>query len=350
MIGFCRSTTVDDRSGPLHGGSQQATFYTIGNARYFPGVAALLNSLRLTGHRGELVILDCGFTPRQWDLLRAHCTLVDRPPEHVSSLWMLKPYPHLLRPEGTIVIIDSDMIVTRPLDTLVALADQGRICAFPDPESERWFGEWQQLFGLQGPLRRQVYVNAGFVAFSTRHWPHLLERYWEACQRIKAHLTIGEGAADGPSSQGDQDALNAVLMSEVPEEALALQPREEEPYLPLTRVVDRRTLACTYRGYSSVLLHQSGSPKPWDRRAWQHVHHNAYVRLLRRLLLEPDVALRVDPAELPLWLRPGLRGQLAIRGLDAMNAPALRRGVKTILPQPLVLQVRRGLRTLQARA
>jgi hypothetical protein len=328
---------------------QQVTFYTIGDAGYFPGVVGLLNSLRLTGQCGELVILDCGFTPRQRDLLQPHCTLVDRPPDHVSSLWMLKPFPNLLHATGTIVIIDSDMIVTRPLDVLVALADQGSICAFPDPESKRWFGEWQQLYGLRGAPRRQVYVNAGFLMFSTRHWPHLLARYWEGCQRIASHPTIGEGAPDGPSSQGDQDALNALLMSEVPAEALALQPSEEAPnsaWFKRVHVVDAHTLACTYRGHATTLLHHSGHPKPWNWRAWIRVRRNAYVRLLQRLLCGPDVALQVTPAELPIWLRPGISGQAVIRGLDTVNAPTLRRFAKWILPRWMVPHVKRQLDTV----
>src|SRR5690349_8711865 len=110
-------------------GDNHVTFYTIGDAGYFAGTVGLLNSLRLTGHHHELVVLDNGFTPRQRALLSAHCTLVEKSQAEVSNPCMLKPSPYLLNPAGTVVIIDSDMIVTRSLDEILTLAGQGKICA-----------------------------------------------------------------------------------------------------------------------------------------------------------------------------------------------------------------------------
>jgi len=49
------------------------------------------------------------------------------------------------------------------------------------------------------------------------------------------------------------------------------------------------------------------------------VRRNAYVRLLPRLLTGPDVPLRLADEELPLWLRPGPLGGLALRGLSVVN-------------------------------
>ncbi len=337
---------MNDRSHSPHGKDQQVTFYTIGDTGYFPGVVGLHNSLRLMGHRGPLVVLDCGFTPRQRDLLKPHCTLVETPRHHVTNPQLFKPFPHLLSPAATAVIIDSDMIVTGTLDAIIAQAAEGKICAYPDPEYTRWFGEWQQLFDLRGDLRRQTYVNSGFLAFSTRHWPQLLERWWQACQCIASRPTSVQTALEGPFSQPDQDALNALLMSEVPAEALALRPIEEAPNSAWFRgvhVVDERTLACTYRGHATTLLHQSGHTKPWNQRAWIQVRRTVYVRLLQRLLCGPDVALQVAAAELPIWLRPSIPGQVAIRGLDSVNAPTFRRFAKWILPGWMVPHVKRQL-------
>jgi len=45
------------------------TYYTIANAPFFPGVVALLNSLRLTRNTGELVVLDRGLDDDQRERL-----------------------------------------------------------------------------------------------------------------------------------------------------------------------------------------------------------------------------------------------------------------------------------------
>ena len=94
-----------------------ATFYTIANARYFLGLVALLNSLRLKGHDEELVVLDEGLTPEQRERLEPHVTLVELPRERLSATpCSPKPYPRpCSSPTGVVTLIDSDMIVTQPL-------------------------------------------------------------------------------------------------------------------------------------------------------------------------------------------------------------------------------------------
>jgi hypothetical protein len=303
-------------------GSDNVTFYTIANARYFLGLVALLNSLRLVGHSETLVVLDCGLTEVQRSLLSPHCQLVEMPKQLASNPTLFKPFPYLVKPEGTVVIIDSDMIVTRSLTSILSQAADGKICAFPDPESDRWFSEWQSLFELTQELRRQVYANAGFVVFSTEYWPNLLSDWWQACHKILSHPTIAEGVKDGPSAQADQDALNALLMSVIPTEALALQPIQEESYrdFQTVEVVDEKTLACRYQNHSTTILHCCSSPKSWETQALSEVgYHNAYVRLLRRLVGGENIALRLPSKQLPIWLRPGISGSLAFQSLDQFN-------------------------------
>jgi hypothetical protein len=306
--------------------ASQATFFTIGTSNYFPGVVALINSLRLLGHRDNVVVLDEGFTPCQQERLRSNCTLVSRPHDQMAHPTLLKPWPYLVQPSGTVIMIDSDIIVTRSLASIIALAQSGKLCAFPDPEPTRWFAEWETLFGLDGPPRHQVYVNAGFVAFSTQHWPDLLTWWWQACQRIKDHPFVFRG--EGPTTNGDQDPLNALLMTKVPKEDLELLPEEEAPAgYPLWRgwiqVTNVKRLSCQYHGHQTTLLHSAGSPKPWIGRGWFRVRRNAYNRLLSRVLLGPDVAIPLKPDELPIWLRRGMAGELALRALHMANAPIM---------------------------
>ena len=52
-----------------------STYYTIANAPFFPGLVALLNSLRLSGNAGELVVLDRGLEEEQRELLEPHAPL-----------------------------------------------------------------------------------------------------------------------------------------------------------------------------------------------------------------------------------------------------------------------------------
>jgi hypothetical protein len=305
------------------------TFYTVANERFFPGVAALLNSLRVSGNDVELVIFDAGLTAAQRRRLEPHARLVTPPGEVVEAHNLLKSFPHTLEPQGTVVVIDSDMIVTRPLDPVLQLVEAGKVCMFADIEDQRhrFVPAWQEAFALTAPLRHgQHYMNAGFIALSTRHHPDLLRRYWEVCRRIPSDRTlVAASEYDQPFWGGDQDAINALLMSEVDADAVEELPQEEGPSPELlhdVRITDERTLECELRGHRPYLLHYWGGPKPWARNAWIRVSRDAYVRLMPRVLLEPDVPVRLEPSELPLWLRRSAAGRGSLATLSAVNRGA----------------------------
>jgi hypothetical protein len=323
------------------------TFFTVGDERFFPGVVCLLNSLRLSGNDVRLVILDLGLTDQQRRRLSPHVQLVDAPPEVREQPVLLKPFAHLLDPQGTVVMIDSDMIVTRPLDPVLELADAGSVCLFGDPD-DRWFAEWEEAFGLSAPPRRQGYLNAGFIALSTHHWPKLLGRFWEACRRIPDDALRGAGGAyEQPFWNADQDAINALLMSEVSADAVVELPPVESPSpdeLDDVTIVDERTLACEHRGHRPYLLHYWGGPKPWQPQAWMRATDNAYVRLMPRVLFAPDVPVRMRPAELPIWLRPGLAGRASLAVLSAVNRGA--RVVLARIPPGARRRLARAIRTI----
>jgi hypothetical protein len=133
------------------------------------------------------------------------------------------------------------------------------------------------------------------------------------------------GEYDQPFFTGDQDALNALLMSEVPRESMALLPPEEAPLYALSkrwRCSNARNLVCTHLGRRTTLLHYSWTPKAWERRAWPRIRRDAYVQLLRRVLFASDVTVRLDPAEFPLWLKPGTAGNLSLHTLTTANRAA----------------------------
>lgn len=297
------------------------TFYTVADESFFPGVVALVNSLRVCGHSERVVVGDVGLRPDQRARLEGVAEVVNIAGDLIENPLLYKPFAHMFDPQGIVVIIDSDMVVTRRLDDVLASAAAGQICLFTDEtQEERFFPEWQELFALRCPLRRQPSLNSGFVAFNVAQWPDLLSRWWEACATIPSAGTRSCGGPwAGPHWDGDQDALNALLMSEVPAAAIETQPQYVTDLLLQVRVDDPRTLLCSRAGQKVALLHHTGTPKPWRRQAWMRVRRNAYVRLLPRLLTEPDVALRLRADDLPVWLRPGLRGGLTLGVLSACN-------------------------------
>ena len=291
------------------------TFYTVTDSDFFPGTVALLNSLRLVGHNDPLVVLDNGLTQSQRQRLEQVASVIDPPSRStLVAAPTLKPFPQLDGASGIIVLIDSDVIVTASLASTLALADQGRICFYPDPEEDRWFAAWQELFSLSRPPRRQQYVNSGFVAFSLDHWPRLLEDWWAACLCIPGDRMFT--AEDQPLRYGDQDALNAILMSEVDAESVVVLPHlgASTPYEPQPAVLEEVALACARDG-----VRVSSTSSLWPSKGV--VSHGAAAFGFSRDLCPPvsagdlgqDVALRLPPSEVPWWLRHGLRHKIALR-------------------------------------
>jgi hypothetical protein len=300
-----------------------ATFYTIADARFFPGVVALLNSLRLTGNHERLVVLDVGLTQRQRALLAPYAQTVDPPPDVRANPFLSKPLPYRLRPSGVLALIDSDVIVTRSLAPELRLAAEGRIALYPDHAAAqaRFFPEWAEIFALRAPLRRETYMGCGLVALSADRWLWLLERWWEACGQIPEERHFARDQNE-PVWAGDQDAFNALLMSEAPRGAVAALPPHEVVLwdaLRATEVNDERTLACRRNGRPTAMLHYSFRPKPWERRAWLRITDDAFVRLLPRVLFAEDLPLRLGAAQFPIWVRPGRLGRVAVRALDAAH-------------------------------
>jgi hypothetical protein len=320
----------------------RATYVTVADAGYFLGLVALLNSLRLTGNDGELVVIDCGLTGSQRAELGSNCTLVPVPVDAKTPRPLYTPFVATLAPAGVLLFIDSDAVVTGRLDSFVEAAASGRVCAFPDPTADRRCPEWAATLRLRAPLRQgQTYVSTCCLAFSTDHWPGLLPRWREACELVPGagELTAyrpWESAQADPFYYLDQDAVNALLMSELPAEALMLWDRELAPWTGdsgSVRVTDRTNLRCLHRGRETLVLHAAGGPKPWDRLGWSGSLFDAVVEVLPRLLLAPDVPVRVRRRDVPRWLRGGRLGPVLFRTLR-LTADASRWTLRR-LPAPL---------------
>ena len=278
-------------------------FCTLADARYYPGLVALVNSLRLQGHDDPIRVLDLGLTPDQRATLAPECEFLAIPPGQPRHPWLLEPVSCLAARAEVVVYIDADIIVARPLHDLIERARVGEVVVFPDAQPDRWFAEWRELFELSAPVRHETYVNAGFLAVSTRCFPVLLARWARSCELIIGRPTVRDDptAMNSPLGLSSQDALNALLMSEVPAAAIDLQPIGKEAHrrhLPGVKVCDVRTLECSFEGSPTTLLHHWGQPKPWDYAARGYTV-NAYSTCLRRLLVGKDVAVQINPREVP---------------------------------------------------
>jgi hypothetical protein len=245
--------------------------------------------------------------------------VVEVPKKIAGTPVSMKPYPYLVGASGTVVLIDSDIVVTGPLDAALDLARDGRIVAAPawtEAARNRWFAEWEPTLGLRAPLRREEWFHNGFVVLDVDRWPDLLERWWELNERVPAEQAFLDNQ---PFNAPDADTLNALLMSEISRDALALVPAGYEAFGGHVAIEDVHSLRCTLNGAPTRLLHYPDSPKPWQPRGWLRAGATAYAEAMRRLLFAHDVPLQLRPADVPVWLRPGLRGRSALAGLALAN-------------------------------
>jgi hypothetical protein len=279
-----------------------AAFYSVADARYFLGAVGMLNSLRVLGHREPVFVLDCGLTAPQRELLSTHATLIPAPSD--APPWLLKTVAPLRHPAEVVVLIDADMIVTRPLTGLMREAAQGNVVAFAN-ESNRFIPEWGELLGL-GRTRRRQYVSSSLVCLNGQLGSEVLHLMAELQDRVDFDRTFWRtNVPDYPFLFADQDVLNAILASRVdPRRVVEVDDRlEAVPPFTGLRAIEAATLRCAYDdGTEPYALHHYLPIKPW----LEPTIPGIYTELLVRLLRGSDVAIRVPPRELPLHLRPGL--------------------------------------------
>jgi hypothetical protein len=277
-------------------------FYCVCDSRYFLGAVAMLNSLRLVGHDEPAYLLDCGLTDSQRDLLAPKVTLVSAPEDEPP--WLVKPVAPLRYPAEVMVLIDADMIITRPLTPLVAEARRGKVVAFEN-DSDRFFPEWGDALEL-GTARPRQYVSSSLVCLGGPVGCQVLRLMAELRDRVDFSRTLWRAHdPDYPFLLADQDILNAILTTTVDPAAVTEADERLEAVMPFTdlRVVDENTLRCEYDdGTQPFAIHDFLPGKSWLEPPIPGV----YPRLLTRLLRRQDVDIRVPKRELPPHLRPGL--------------------------------------------
>ena len=289
-------------------GRSPVAFYCVSNERYFLGAVGMLNSLRLMGHSEPVFLLDCGLTAQQREILSPHVTLVVGPRE--PGPHMLKTVAPLKHPADTTVLIDVDMIVTRPFTDLLKAASQGKIVAFKNNLEQRFIAEWGKLLDL-GPIRRQPYLSSGLVFLGGSPGEEVVRLLDDRQKRVDFDLTYPRrNVPDYPFVLLEQDVLNPILASRVERERIVALDNRLAPEPPFSglRVLDEATLRCEYEdGAEPYVLHFLGVRKAWYGPAYR----DAYSRLLTRLLVGADVAVKVPKGELPLRMRDGVLARAA---------------------------------------
>ena len=287
---------------PKQRDSSQAAFYTVADERYFLGAVGLINSLRLVGHNEPIYVLDCGLTPAQRQLFATQADFVanesDTPP------WLLKTVAPLAYPSPTMALLDADMIAARSLMPLLDSASGGSLVAFRNRD-DRFVDSWGTLIGAAHPARRGPYLSSAAIV-ADYSATEVLARVHELRGLVEFELTYWRRNVAGYAfTFADQDLFNAILATEQPPRPVEVLDARLAPTPPFDglRLVDANTLRCTYEDGAEPLLVHHHVVKPW----LEPTAHGVYSRMLRRLLIGDDVAIRVPPRELPLRFRSGLR-------------------------------------------
>lgn len=279
-----------------------AAFYTVADDDYFLGAVGLVNSLRLVGHEEPIYLLDCGLTPEQRELLAPEVSLVPGPHDVAGNL--LKTIAPMRQPADSMVLIDADIVVTRSLTDLVETGARGDVLAF-GTGMDRFCPQWGELLDL-GPARRGPYLCSALIFCGGPLGREIVRLIDERKDAVDWELTYWRrNIADYPFVHADQDIFNAVLATRVDSSRVHELEGRFLAFPPFTglRVVDEGSLRCVYDdGVEPYAVHH------WNTKPWlEPTHHGVYSRLLRRLLVGPDVAIEVPPDRIPVRLRTGAR-------------------------------------------
>ncbi len=235
--------------------------YCVADANVFLGAVAMVNSLRLVGHREPVLVLDCGLEDEQRRLLEREATVVPAP--EGSTPHLLKHVLPLAEPAEVMLLVDCDIIVTQSVELLFELAARGDIVGFADRLEDRFDRRWSELLGLGAPVVR-TYVNSGFLALPGDPGRRLLADLGDKARLVDpARSMIGAGSALDPFYFLDQDVLNALLATR-PDGLVALESRlAPHPPFQGVRLRDPSSLDCAYDdGERPFALHHIQA-KPW---------------------------------------------------------------------------------------
>ena len=298
----------------------ELAFYCVCDREHFPGLVALVNSLRVLGHDEPVYVLDCGFEPWQRDTLRLDPKVVAVSDESSLHPMLVKATLPLARPARTMVVVDVDIIFTARLDGLVETATRtGKPILFPDTWGDRFEPAWERLG--YGPPVPHPYVASGQFVLPVQSGVEFLRVWEEGLLRFAADSSLsrsGLAPEADPFRFPDMDVLNAMIGTAIPLDSFVLADVAAAAYPPFAgmRIVDRERLAVEAADGSRPLLLHHFLGKPWNAL----VAPSPYSRLMTRLLCEDDVALRLPRRRVAPSLQAGPVGAIARRYVVARLA------------------------------
>ena len=319
-----------------------AAFYCVSSPIYFLGAVGMINSLRLLGHHEPIYLLDCGLNSEQRELVAAEVTLVEGPRD--VPPYVLKAIAPLRHPAEVMVLIDADMVVTRSLAELIDRAAEPSVIAVEN-DTDRFVPEWGEILGL-GTMRRQPYVSSGLVFLGPGVGEEVLGLTASLIERIELDRTFDRRTDPSyPLFYMEQDVLNAILASRLDRDLTVTLPHRMVPTPPFEGLgrPDEATLRCAYGdGTQPYALHHYAI-KPW----LEPTFYGPYARLLRRLLIRDDVALKVREADLPPRMRTGPRAFVSRTMISAYDLA--RWHLRDGLPSWLRAKLHGGWRAVEGR-
>ena len=247
-------TTRKNDSGSATGAtaaeSTASAAYIVSDSRHYLGAVALVNSLRLTGWTSPIFLVDCGLSPPQRRLLERETRVLPAPERTAPHL--LKTVGPLAHPADVMIVIDADILVTRPLNDLVTECSRtDRIIAVADFNHDRFDERWSELLGL-GPLQRRQYVNSGFLVAPRALGMRIFAKLDETQRLIDLEQSmVGSGTPADPFYFLDQDVLNAIFSSQLVEhDEVRVLDHELVPDPPFrgVRIADARGIRCVSEG------------------------------------------------------------------------------------------------------
>ncbi len=144
------------------------------------------------------------------------------------------------------ILIDADMIATRPLTELIERAAGDRVVVFRN-DTDRFVAEWGELLDL-GPVRRRPYVSSGLIALGGATGDTVLGLLDDRQRRVDIEQTFARRATpDYAFLYPEQDVLNAILATRVDEERIVTLDNRLAPNPPYRglRIADERTCAAS---------------------------------------------------------------------------------------------------------
>jgi len=278
--------------------------YTVANQKFFVGLLGMVDSLRVNGYRGAIVVVDTGLSSPQTAALSDDVVFVAAP-EGLPSHYMKVVGP-LAHPDDVMVFIDADILCVRSIEEIVERARGGAIVAFEDigrvGYSDRLWRDWEDQLSL-GELEPATYVNSGFLAMPRDAGVRFFDDLRVALERVdpmETYIHSPEGDVARPFVFADQDVVNAILGSTSFRSRRTILPYAEAPHAPFRGVRVDGELGCVDdAGNRPYLLHHA-LQKPW----LEALPSNPYTELLPRYVHHPG-ALAVDDRLLPRFLRAG---------------------------------------------